>query len=324
MRQTDQALRTPARGRYRRGVAASLLLALGLPLHAQQGPETLTLDDLVESGRQWLRENADERVVEALEQVDPAQARRWAERFQRQFQGEYVVDFVAVRGAAEALLPLLQRRRETRPYAAWLRARMDYFEVAESLRLVVPPPPAPKPGKPPLPPSNPSPTVQRQVWQKTLEDRPAPRGAQAYVTRLKPVFTAQGLPAAMVWLAEVESAFDPAATSPAGAVGLYQLMPATARSLGLSLSPKDERLDPEKNARAAAKYLAMLLEKFKDWRLTLAAYNAGEGRVQRLLNQHQTRSFDRIATSLPAETQMYVPKVEATLKRRAGVTLERL
>jgi membrane-bound lytic murein transglycosylase D len=63
---------------------------------------------------------------------------------------------------------------------------------------------------------------------------------------------------------------------------------------------------------------------FKDWRLAVAAYNCGEGRVRRLLDQHKARTFDEIATYLPAETQMYVPKVEATLLRREGVKLSQL
>ena len=56
----------------------------------------------------------------------------------------------------------------------------------------------------------------------------------------------------------------------------------------------------------------------------MAAYNAGETRVRRLLDKHRARSFDEIATHLPAETQPYVPKVEATILRREGVTLAQL
>jgi membrane-bound lytic murein transglycosylase D len=129
------------------------------------------------------------------------------------------------------------------------------------------------------------------------------------------------VPAALVWMAEVESSFDPAARSPAGAVGMFQLMPATARSLGIAISPTDERLAPDKSARAAARYVRYLYGRFKDWRLALAAYNCGESRVQSLLSRHKTHSFAAIATRLPAETQMYIPKLEATLYKREGVTL---
>ena len=103
-----------------------------------------------------------------------------------------------------------------------------------------------------------------------------------------------------------------------------QLMPATAKERGLNLRPADERLDPEKNARATAKHLRHLYGQFGDWPLALAAYNVGEGRVQGLLQKHKTRSLDRIATRLPAETQMYVPRIEAALRRRESITLAQL
>jgi len=125
-------------------------------------------------------------------------------------------------------------------------------------------------------------------------------------------------------VAEVESSFKPNARSPAGAVGLYQLMPATAQAQGLSLKPSDQRLDPERSAEAAAKYLRYLYPKFKDWRLALAAYNAGEGRVEKLLQKHRATSFDGVAQHLPAETQMYVPKIEAVVLKREGVELAQL
>jgi membrane-bound lytic murein transglycosylase D len=101
-------------------------------------------------------------------------------------------------------------------------------------------------------------------------------------------------------------------------------MPATARSLSLALSPRDERLNPDKSAQAAAKYLRHLYGRFKDWRLALAAYNCGETRVQNLLTRYKTRSYAAIASRLPAETQLYVPKVEATLRKREAVSLGNL
>jgi len=128
----------------------------------------------------------------------------------------------------------------------------------------------------------------------------------------------------MAWLAEVESSFNPKAKSPVGAAGLYQLMPATAKQYGLSLWPRDERLQPDKNARASARYLRALHGRFKDWPLALAAYNAGEGTVQKQLRRSQIKSFDSIASRLPAETQMYVPKVNATLLKRENIALTRL
>jgi membrane-bound lytic murein transglycosylase D len=140
---------------------------------------------------------------------------------------------------------------------------------------------------------------------------------------LKPVFAAQGVPPELVWLAEVESSFNPSARSPVGAAGLFQLMPPTAKSLGLAARP-DERLDPAKSAGAAARYLKYLHGKFNDWPLALAAYNLGEGRLQKLLERYRVRTFDQVATHLPAETQMYVPRIDAVLQRREGLTLAKL
>ncbi|MBI3886809.1 MAG: lytic transglycosylase domain-containing protein [Opitutae bacterium] len=143
-------------------------------------------------------------------------------------------------------------------------------------------------------------------------------------SRLRGIFSAEGVPPSLVWLAESESTFNPSARSPAGARGLFQLMPATARELGLSTTLPDERTDPEKSARAAAKMLRQLHQKFGDWPLALAAYNAGPGRVQRLLAANHAKTFAEIAPSLPTEARMYVPKVLATLEVRAGVTPEKL
>ena len=75
---------------------------------------------------------------------------------------------------------------------------------------------------------------------------------------------------------------------------------------------------------AAAQDLRQLHEQFGDWRLAVAAYNSGAGTVTKLLKRYQTKSYERIAPHLPAETQMYVPKVEATSLHREGLELEKL
>ena len=136
---------------------------------------------------------------------------------------------------------------------------------------------------------------------------------------LKIVFRDEGLPPALVWIAEVESTMNPDAESPVGAVGLFQLMPATAQRFGLRTGFFDERKTPEKNARAAAKYLNILHRRFKSWPLAMAAYNSGEGRVGLLLKQRKASSFDAIADDLSVETRMYVPKVIALVKMRENV-----
>lgn len=155
-------------------------------------------------------------------------------------------------------------------------------------------------------------------WRKKVARHSLPARGPELAARLSPVFVAEGLPGALVWVAEVESTFRPDAKSPAGAAGLFQLMPATARSLGLSTENPDERLDPEKNARAAARYFKKLHGRFGSWKLVFAAYNAGETRVARLLKASKTKSYDAISHGLPLETRMYVPRVVETLRLRAG------
>lgn len=136
------------------------------------------------------------------------------------------------------------------------------------------------------------------------------------IPRLKEIFEAEGVPAEWVWVAEVESNFDSSAVSSKGAKGMFQFMPDTADRFGLHTQFVDERLDPEKSAVAAAKYLKVLHKEFGNWKLALAAYNAGEGCVRRLLMKHQTKSFEDISFDLPSQTRLYVEKVLKVVKLR--------
>jgi membrane-bound lytic murein transglycosylase D len=118
----------------------------------------------------------------------------------------------------------------------------------------------------------------------------------------------------LVSVAAIESSFNPAALSPKGARGLWQLMPETARRFGLLVETQgDERLDPVKSTFAAARYLKELHAQFGDWPLALAAYNAGAERVQRSLERLGARDFWtlRRRLALPEETRRYVPTVLA-------------
>ena len=151
-----------------------------------------------------------------------------------------------------------------------------------------------------------------------LHGRPAPKRADGLAQELRNQFVAEGVPGDLVWLAEVESSFNPEASNPAGAKGLFQLMPATAKSLGLSTAMPDERTEPVKSARAAAQLLRRLHKRFGSWPLAIAAYNAGEGRVQKLLEKHSAHTYAEIARVLPSETRLYVPKVLATVQLRTG------
>ncbi len=161
-------------------------------------------------------------------------------------------------------------------------------------------------------------------WVELLRNSPPPRRARAYLPTLKKIFADEGVPEAFVWLAEAESMFDPGARSAAGALGLFQLMPATAREHGLRVRPHDERINPRKNARAAAIHLRELHEEFASWPLALAAYNAGKSCVRRSLQTGDARTFAEIADELPMETRLYVPRVLATLAVREGIDPVRL
>lgn len=283
----------------------------------------MTADEWMKSAEQWAKENLDEDTLRALQNVDREKVKSFLASIQKDFHGEYVVDLAQLREPARLILPLLEGHDETLPYALWLRPRLDYLETADELRLSIPPPKA-DPGQTSPPPVNPKPQIERDVWIKKLSDRPWPDAAKPYVPRLKEIFIEQKVPPELIWVAEVESSFDRRARSPAGAVGLFQLMPGTAQQYGLSTWPFDERYNVEESARAAARYLDALYRRFKDWQLALAAYNAGDTAVQNLLKKHKAASYDAIATHLPAETQMYVPKVEAVILRREGVKLGEL
>lgn len=124
------------------------------------------------------------------------------------------------------------------------------------------------------------------------------------------------LPHGLAYLPVIESAYVSNLTSRAGAHGIWQFMPATAREYGLRVDWwVDERADPVKSTRAAAGYLRDLYRRFGDWSLALAAYNAGPGRVQRALNETGAHSFWELQelNAVPKETRGYVPTFFATL-----------
>jgi len=305
------------------GVRFILALFLASSLVAQAQDDTATMPGIIQGAQEWAQENLDTNVLNALPKVDDPVTQQFFRDVQQRFQGDYVVDLAALRQTAQVLMPLLESREETQPYAAWLKAQMDYLDVADEIRLTIPPPTV-ETNQPPQPVPNPPPQTERELWVKKVSVVPWPALANEYVPELKPVFSAQKIPPELVWMAEVESGFDRRAVSPAGAAGLFQLMPDTAKRFGLSLWPRDQRYQPEPSATASAQYLKYLHDRFKDWRLTLAAYNAGEGTVQKLLNRYKTDSYDAIAEHLPAETQMYVPRIEAVLQQREGANLEQL
>lgn len=136
-----------------------------------------------------------------------------------------------------------------------------------------------------------------------------------YVPMIREIFSREGLPADLIWIGLVESAYNPVARSPRAAVGMWQLIPETASRYGLTVGTSvDERTDPVKSTLAAARFLRHLYEVFGDWNLVLAAYNSGEQRVLQSVARGRTTDFWDLAQRqlLPRETQDYVRAVLAT------------
>ncbi len=269
----------------------------------QQGVNQLAASETVQA---WSRQ-AMAKIDQALHQADWNQLQEW-------------LPYIDQVEARLAVYP------EARPYIDWLSQRKDYFVFAkthtpELTRRPGVPPQAPViPAPPPAVAPAYVPPVSYDDWVHKMSRRTAPKASVELAPKLKPIFTKHGVPEELIWLAEVESSFNPKAQSPVGARGLFQFMPNTARYMGLSTSPLDERVDPEKSADAAARYLSKLYRRFGDWPLTLAAYNAGEGRVSKLLKGSASKDFNGIQSRLPSETRMYVPKVLATIQVREGVS----
>ncbi len=131
--------------------------------------------------------------------------------------------------------------------------------------------------------------------------------AGRYRTLIVDILRREGMPSDLFYLAVIESGLNPRAYSRARAVGLWQFMAHTGRMMGLERTHWiDERRDPIKATVAAARYLKdHLLAEFGDWRLALAAYNAGPGRVRRAIARADTNDYWQL--DLPRETKNYVP-----------------
>ncbi|MHA7601916.1 transglycosylase SLT domain-containing protein [Alicycliphilus sp. T452] len=124
----------------------------------------------------------------------------------------------------------------------------------------------------------------------------------------------RGMPTELALLPYIESAFNPQAVSSAKAAGMWQFMPATGTYFDLKQNVfRDDRRDVLASTRAALDYLQKLYGMFGDWHLALAAYNWGEGSVARAIARNEKQGLDTGYTDLtmPAETRMYVPKLQA-------------
>jgi membrane-bound lytic murein transglycosylase D len=135
-----------------------------------------------------------------------------------------------------------------------------------------------------------------------------------YMPMIHRIFEEEGLPKDLAQVALIESSFLTNARSPMQAHGIWQFMPRTGRQYGLSSnSIVDERSDPEKSTRAAARHLSYLYELFGDWYLAMAAYNAGEGKILRAMQRTGAKDFWELAATgaIRPQTVNYVPAVIA-------------
>ena len=137
-----------------------------------------------------------------------------------------------------------------------------------------------------------------------------------YVGMMQKILVRYGLPEDLVYVALIESGFSPKAYSVAKAAGPWQFISATGRRYGLRIDWwTDERRDAEKSTHAAASYLRDLYGMFESWPLATAAYNAGEGKIQRAVTRYKSDDFSELIRHryLKQETKDYVPKMLAAL-----------
>ncbi len=156
-----------------------------------------------------------------------------------------------------------------------------------------------------------------QISMRPTVERALRRGSK-YLPAMKTTLREEGVPAEFAYgVPIVESGYSLHATSHAGAVGPWQFIRGTGKRYGLRIDGYvDERRDPEKATRAAARYLRDLYDRFGDWHLALAAYNTGEGNIERIKSKRGCESFWEMRDGgyLPNETSEYVPKVLAAME----------
>ena len=135
--------------------------------------------------------------------------------------------------------------------------------------------------------------------------------------RMEAILVSHGLPRELSAVPAIESGYQVNARGDHGELGLWQLRPATARRFGLKVSAaRDDRSQVDHSTSAAARYLAFLHTRYGDWPLALAAYNAGEGRVDRALARRPGATFWELAErgALSPISREYVPKILAVVR----------
>jgi hypothetical protein len=168
-------------------------------------------------------------------------------------------------------------------------------------------------------------------WENKLRTNRAHRAAtakslergQEFLPMIREVMEENGLPPSLGLLPAVESSFRPRARGRFGDLGLWQLRRPTARRFGIVVNAKrDDRLNPDHATRAAARYLRMLHRRYGDWPLALAAYNGGEGRVDRARKRRPGADFWELAERghLPRTSRDFVPRFLALVRVSEDMT----
>jgi membrane-bound lytic murein transglycosylase D len=140
------------------------------------------------------------------------------------------------------------------------------------------------------------------------------RRSGRYMTMAREIFRKEGVPEDIAWLGQVESSWKPNAYSWAAASGLWQFIPSTGARYGLRQTAwVDERNSFEKATHASAQYLKWLHNRYNNWELAIAAYNTGEGNIDRAISRAGVADFWRIYPYIVQETRNYVPNILATI-----------
>ncbi len=305
---------------------AAAAVAGGLGAGGAEAASAAEADELFRLGQALFEQLAPPEVKAQYEFPTKERWDAFVVKFNRALTGDSLEELAACAAEGRGALQGLRLVPGYEDLADWLEQRIDEFEGAQQVLAPGKPAPTPQiPSRPGVPlPTAFQPVPHYNLWLARVRSRPLPGRTRELMPRLQAAFVAEGVPPELAWVAEAESSLNPSARSPAGAKGLFQFMPDTAKAMGLRTFLPDERTDPDRSARAAARYLRTLYGRFGNWALALAAYNAGEGRVSRTLAAKRATTFTAIADALPAETRMYVPKVCALMATRAGVTPDRI
>ncbi len=140
------------------------------------------------------------------------------------------------------------------------------------------------------------------------------RRSGRYRSMIQRIFNEEGVPSDLMYVAVLESGFSPRAVSYKAAVGMWQFVAPAAKDYRLGMTPlADDRMDPEKSTRAAARYFRNLYQMFGDWNLALAAYNCGPGCVDRAVQRTGYADYWKLREmhALPRDTEQYVPVILA-------------